>query len=672
MIQLLYGNNGVNYTEIARSSNLSAEQYNELYKSYLGYSFAMNPELYEKKEQEPVAYNILMTNLSGKLPKEMLMLSKKAKMCSYETPCYYAHIQLVDIDEKMLKGNFAYLFKYDFIEEDEIIKFQDGRIQGAGKEKDYLINDRALREDQIKASLYLLYRNIESWTKKVTIITDVDGQGYNQRALNIVASIYKYIPWSLRRLVGFTTYSTPDMKEAEQIKIRIMPRCYLAKCDEEEVLDFKRNNLLDTAAAGSVPNRIRSFVDRLFREEKEGENRKTWFSLWWENYGSSGNLADHLNYCDMMEMWAKGDIKKHFKEIMEYALKEENKGKKEYKKFKDYIGSRIKQENYDEMMVEELSKVKDVDYFFRRYSGYAAFADIFQNIQFNTGYAMEWLEKNLLAEILEEPELQTKFQKLMQLFKKLKGRDWEPGLESIKKECIKNVGKMATEWQEKVDAEKNKEKKRIDRFIDSLYDCFYITDVKEIYIRIRYKDDNIKHFQKRLSGFLKESIQENDMSFREENYLRCRERVKECKEMLGEKNYQYLNNLLMEIGEKRKSREELLFIIWKTRDDIKKFYENRTRIHMAYGIDDGMPEESMEYLLIIGGKKFLLKEEQMDAVADYLMNGTKENMERAKVVFAAEEGLWEKLKANGFLKPGKKGFQRVFINRRKRKKENLQ
>lgn len=667
MIQLLYGNNGVNYTDIARSSNLSAEQYNELYKSYLGYSFAMNPELYEKKEQEPVAYNILMTNLSGKLPKEMLMLSKKAKMCNYETPCYYAHIQLVDIDEKMLKGNFAYLFKYDFIEEGEITKYQDGRIQGAGKEKDYLINDRALREDQIKASLYLLYRNIESWTKKVTIITDVDGPGYNQRALNIVASIYKYIPWSLRRLVGFTTYSTPDMKEAEQIKIRIMPRCYLAKCDEEEVLDFKRNNLLDATAVRNVPDRIRNFVDRLW----EGKGKEKWFPIWWENYEDWGNLADHLNYCDMVEMWGKGDIKEHFKEMMEYALKEENKGKKGYETFKSCIGSRIEQKSYNEMMVEELGKAEDVDGFLEKYKRYAAFANIFPNIQLNIKYALEWFEKKPLAEILKEPDLQTRFHKLMQLLKKLNEWDWEPVPNSVKKRWTKSVAKNAKEVQKKVDVEKEKEKKRIDNFIDSLYDCFYITDVKESYIRIRYKDDNIKHFQKRLSGFLKESIQENDMSFREEDYLKCRERVKECEEMLGEKNYQYLNNLLIEIGKKRKSREELLFIIWKTRDDIKKYYENRTRIHMVYGIDGGKPDESMEYLLIIDGKKFLLKEEQMDAVADYLMNGTKENMERAKVVFAAEEGLWRKLKGNGFLKPEKKGFQRVFINRKKREEKNL-
>ena len=35
MIQLLYGNNGVNYTEIARSSNLTEEQYNAVSYTHL-------------------------------------------------------------------------------------------------------------------------------------------------------------------------------------------------------------------------------------------------------------------------------------------------------------------------------------------------------------------------------------------------------------------------------------------------------------------------------------------------------------------------------------------------------------------------------------------------------------------------------------------------------------
>ncbi len=669
MIQLLYGNNGVNYTEIARSSNLTEEQYNELYKSYLGYSFVANPELYESNEQEPIAYNIVMTNLSGKLQKEMLMLSKKAKMCSYETPCYYAHIQLADIDEKMLQGNFADLFKYDFIEESEIKKYENGRIEGAKEkgEKEFVINEGALREDQIRASLYLLYRNLESWTKKVTIITDVDGPGYNQRALNIAASIYKYIPWSLRRLVGFTTYSTPDVKEAEQIKIRIMPRSYLARCDEEEVLDFKGNNLLDAAAVRNVPNRIRGFVDRLWEGEEKDKERVNLFSLWWENYGSSGDLEDHLNYCDMIEMWKNGDIREHFKEIMEYALKEENVGKKEYETFKSYINSRIEQKIYDEIMIKDLGKAKDVDEFLGKYRDYAAFANIFPKIRFYGKNAIGWTD-NALEEILKETDLQIRLHKFVELLRKLNEQKWGSVSGSAENEWMENTRKRGIELREKIDAEKNKEKKRIDGFINSLYNGFYITDVKERYAYIQYKKDNTKYFQKKLSCFLKKSIQQNDMSFRGEDYLKCKEWIKGCEDIIEEADYRSLNNLLMEIGEKRKSREELLFTIWETRDDIKKYYENRTRIHMLYGMDDGVPDESVRYILVIGGMNFHLKEKQMDAVADYLVNGTKENMERAKAVFEAEKELGEKLKEKGLLRTEKKGFKSIFMNRKRSKK----
>ena len=419
MIQLLYGNNGVNYTEIARSSNLSEEQYSELYKSYLGYPFTVSPELYEKKEEEPIAYNMLVTNLFGKLPKDMLMLSKKAKMCSYETPCYYAHLQLLDIEEEMLKMDFPGLFKYDFIDESEIPGYHNGLIEGDGKEKEYFINDKALRVDQIKASLYLLYRYIDSWTKKVTIIIDTDGPGYNQRALDIVAGIYKHIPWSLRKLVGFTTYSTPDVKEPRQIKIRIMPHRCLEACDEEEVLDFRKKDLLDSVAVRSVPERIKRFVDKLW-EENEKEN---WFGLLWENFKDSGNLAEHLDYFERIEVWSKGDIKEHFKKIMEYALDKDNQGKAEYQKFKNDIESRIKQKIYDEIILEDLNTVQEADEFFMKYKRYDLFAKVFAGRKLNAKCAVEWFEKNFLHSILKEQDLQKKFNKFMQLSKRLEGKE---------------------------------------------------------------------------------------------------------------------------------------------------------------------------------------------------------------------------------------------------------
>jgi hypothetical protein len=662
MIQLLYGNNGVNYTEIARSSNLSEEQYSELYKSYLGYPFTVSPELYEKKEEEPIAYNMLVTNLFGKLPKDMLMLSKKAKMCSYETPCYYAHLQLLDIEEEMLKMDFPGLFKYDFIDESEIPGYHNGLIEGDGKEKEYFINDKALRVDQIKASLYLLYRYIDSWTKKVTIIIDTDGPGYNQRALDIVAGIYKHIPWSLRKLVGFTTYSTPDVKEPRQIKIRIMPHRCLEACDEEEVLDFRKKDLLDSVAVRSVPERIKRFVDKLW-EENEKEN---WFGLLWENFKDSGNLAEHLDYFERIEVWSKGDIKEHFKKIMEYALDKDNQGKAEYQKFKNDIESRIKQKIYDEIILEDLNTVQEADEFFMKYKRYDLFAKVFAGRKLNAKCAVEWFEKNFLHSILKEQDLQKKFNKFMQLSKRLEGKE----LKFISKDIRVKWKNMILEYAKKLNNDMKKEKKKeqeeICVFINSLHECFYITDVKERYKRIRYKDDNKNYFQRRLYYFLRENILENNMSFQEENFLKSQQWVKECKEIIESNDYELLNRLLGEIRKERKNREELLFIMWNTRDDIKKYYENRTKIHMLYGTGRDTAEEDMKYFLIINGKKFLLKEWQMDDITDYLLNDTEENLERAKRVFHSEKNLVEELEGNGFLHPKKKAFYKLFRSRRKR------
>lgn len=74
----------------------------------------------------------------------------------------------------------------------------------------------------------------------------------------------------------------------------------------------------------------------------------------------------------------------------------------------------------------------------------------------------------------------------------------------------------------------------------------------------------------------------------------------------------------------------------------------------------------MKYFLIINGKKFLLKEWQMDDITDYLLNDTEENLERAKRVFHSEKNLVEELEGNGFLHPKKKAFYKLFRSRRKR------
>ena len=97
MMQLLYGNDGTNYVTAAKSAELTSVQEKELLKGYLGYDFVKNTSLYSSISSQPISLTYVTTDLSESLPKEMILLSKNARMSNYQTPSYYAHFQLMDI-----------------------------------------------------------------------------------------------------------------------------------------------------------------------------------------------------------------------------------------------------------------------------------------------------------------------------------------------------------------------------------------------------------------------------------------------------------------------------------------------------------------------------------------------------------------------------------------------
>ena len=72
-MQLLYGNDGVNYHTISKSEEMTEVQERELLKGYLGYDFVKNKELYSSASYEPVALSYVTTDLSRSLPEEKIV-----------------------------------------------------------------------------------------------------------------------------------------------------------------------------------------------------------------------------------------------------------------------------------------------------------------------------------------------------------------------------------------------------------------------------------------------------------------------------------------------------------------------------------------------------------------------------------------------------------------------
>ena len=67
-MQLLYGNDGVNYHTIAKSKEITVVQEKELLQGYLGYSFVENLQDYSSVDKEPVALSYVTTDLVKTLP----------------------------------------------------------------------------------------------------------------------------------------------------------------------------------------------------------------------------------------------------------------------------------------------------------------------------------------------------------------------------------------------------------------------------------------------------------------------------------------------------------------------------------------------------------------------------------------------------------------------------
>ena len=63
-MQLLYGNDGLNYHTIAKSNEMTPAQEKELLKDYLRYDFVSDDSIYSSLDAEPVAITCVTTDLS--------------------------------------------------------------------------------------------------------------------------------------------------------------------------------------------------------------------------------------------------------------------------------------------------------------------------------------------------------------------------------------------------------------------------------------------------------------------------------------------------------------------------------------------------------------------------------------------------------------------------------
>lgn len=248
-MQLLYANDGINYRTINKSPSLSSGAEKVLLGSYMKYDFVSNTDLYSSVSMEPEALTYAVSNLNNELEKDYLIISKTGHMSNFSTPCYYFHALLKDVSDDFFKDDFFEIFNYQFIEDRKVNKYQHENIDHYQFSQNKI--DRVVLNDDQLIAILATFMNNEKSNRKTKIIVDAKGDTYNQRSRAILASIYHYLPYELRKRYGFLSYSRDENGGAGRISFVLYPK--------EEIRNINSSFIdLSTADYRSMLRRIDS------------------------------------------------------------------------------------------------------------------------------------------------------------------------------------------------------------------------------------------------------------------------------------------------------------------------------------------------------------------------------------------------------------------------------
>ncbi len=200
-MQLLYGNDGINYRTIDKSPDMSDGVEKAILGTYSKYEFVSDPRAYM---DEPEAVTYVTSNLDRQLPDNRLVVCKAGRMRSASSPSYYLHCLVREVSEDFYEDQFFEVFNYRFVSDYDISQYGGGTIDGYRFTTE-ITDSSALTEEQAIVILSCFMSN-ENKAQKTKILVDAVGDEYNDRSRAILASIYRYLPPAMRKIYGFRTY----------------------------------------------------------------------------------------------------------------------------------------------------------------------------------------------------------------------------------------------------------------------------------------------------------------------------------------------------------------------------------------------------------------------------------------------------------------------------------
>jgi len=622
MMQLLYGNDGTNYATIAKSAELTPVQEKELLRRYSGYDFVKNTAQYSSISSQPVSFTYVTTDLSGNLPKEMIVLSKNARMSNYQTPSYYTHFQLMDMEESLYGEDFLSFLKRTFIKDRDLNDYIGSTLDNfqSTVDESVILNCNAIEQEKLIAIVASVLSVADTLSKKVGIILDVTGDAYNARALEVIATIYACLPYNIRRSVGFSTYAGEDSMISNRIKVQLYTRD-MAEKREEGIIDLLNMNPQE------IMRRLPQYIVELAKDfvESDVSVRKGWFQAFISVFQlKKVTVEEHGAFFKSIRKWQEEDLESIMDEIVAYAYKEMQKPQKSmvFQMFQNTMKKRFAEAGYLErfhQIIEELLKSQTKMEFDNRLKAYIMFGEAVSVLTFQQDTFNQWFKVRYID--VARREFKDDNQKLLQTFDKLSVKIKEMNYGAEKFAEIKKG--MQDQLKNEIEVVQNQINKEVDEENKGIYKAFqqqniipYENIVERIYTEIRY-DENKDTFQQLLSEKIQNYLS-NIVYFKSySNYCAIMKFIDFCKKMLDEKNYQTIAKIVEEKGEAVKIMEKCKMIQWNNWNDILTTYQN---IAQMEAVSNGKEDiEVPDYELEIDSDMYFFDSRRLKVLTKFLV-----------------------------------------------------
>ncbi len=646
MMQLLYGNDGINYHTIAHSGDMTPVQEKELLEGYLGYDFVRDPSKYSDVSKEPIAISYVTTNLSNTLPQEKIVIAKNARMTNYLTPSYYAHFQLLDMSKELYGERFMELLRYSFIQDVDLKKYLDKDIDlfHPVTNSNPIATD-AIEKDKLIPIVASILDVADSISQQVQVVLDVEGDAYNKRALEVIATIYKHLPYNVRKKVGFTTYAGTEASSSSRIKLKLYTRDALGRLGSGaiDLRDMDSSRILGRLSKMAVD----LAGDFVMQDETQ---RKEWFRSFQQVFGLKNvSVEDHVMFFRNLRSWQNEDLEKLKDHLARYAASEINKTPESpiFTMFKNIISQRFVREGYlsryGEIMEELLAQNESYDYD-SRLKAYIMLGEALDTVTFERQSFLDWQDQKMVkpVENCEELELIRRFKAQQQAIHNMqcgKGK-----FQSIRAEMESNIKDYLEALKKEIQRKAEMEKRGVLAFFVGPVGSDP-AKIKEHFARIRY-EENKRVFKKALFVKLERTLGAPPYLRSMEAYEKWEGYLRENQDYLEREDAESLRDLIEQKGEVVKSMENIRKVRWNDKTDILKTYQN---IADMKAVSEGKQVEIPDYVLSVREERFNLPGEELEALTEFLLVPTDQNLWGFKELTIKHMGLLESLyEINGY------------------------